>query len=76
MLFTIRSTNFIFRRGNVIDIQSYTRLFAAQISFSQQALESLGTMWCIYGSIQDARNSWDFAMAFNTYAGFGYLLPQ
>lgn len=59
----------------MIDIQSYTQLFAAQISFSQQALESLGTMWCIYGSLQDAKNAWDFSMAFN-YVGFGYLVPH
>lgn len=73
-LLTICLADSVFGKGNVINIQAYIpSRFAVQIGFSQGLIGSLGYMRRRYGRLQDANNAWEFAIALNTKAYFGYL---
>lgn len=57
----------------MIDIQAYSpSWFGAQLGFSQTIVRSPRNMQCRIGSLQDARNAWKFATAFDTCARYTF----
>lgn len=67
------SNRFCIQDGQCHDIQAYTpSRFVVQISFSHEVVGSPGYIRRRYDSFQDASNAWEFSMAFDTKAHFGY----
>lgn len=74
-LLIICPADFVFRKGNVIDIQAYTpSQLTVQIGFSQGVVRSHGYLRRRYRSLQDASNAWEFAVAFDKKAHFWYRI--